>query len=180
MNKPDDNELVARCQMGDRKAFEMLLVRYEKPVYNVAFRMLRSREDARDVAQTVFLKAYENLDRFDPAYRFFSWIYRIAMNESIDCLAKVTRAETLDMEPEDDCDSTEERIDSQQAGRLVQAALMGLKPDYRSVIVLKHFLDCSYTEISQILDVPENKVKSRLYAGRQLLKDVLMKGEPHQ
>ena len=80
MSKPNDTDLVNRSLEGDRKAFEALLIRYEKPVYNAAYRMLNDAEDARDVAQTVFLKAYEKLGDFDPRYRFFSWIYRIALN----------------------------------------------------------------------------------------------------
>ena len=86
MNEPDDIALMERCRNGDRQAFETLVVRYQKPVYNAAYRMLHNTEDARDVTQTVFLKVFENLDKYDPSHRFFSWIYRIALNESINWL----------------------------------------------------------------------------------------------
>lgn len=179
MDKPDDTDLVQRSIKGDRRAFEALLVRYEKPVYNAAYRMLHSPEDAKDVTQTVFLRVFENLDRYDPHYRFFSWIYRIALNESINCLNKQNRLDTMDREPVSETDNPEEETRMAQLEVDVQAALMTIKPDYRTVIILKHFLECSYAEISQILDIPEKKVKSRLYTGRQLLKAALTRRGVH-
>jgi RNA polymerase sigma-70 factor (ECF subfamily) len=173
MSKPNDTDLVSRSLEGDRQAFESLLIQYEKPVYNAAFRMLNNSEDARDVAQTVFLKAYEKLGDFDPRYKFFSWIYRIALNESVNCLNKRGRSEGLSAEPVSEAKGPEDEMESELKSRRLQAALMKIKPDYRSVIVLKHFLDCNYVEIGEILDIPEGKVKSRLYTGRQLLKDGL-------
>ena len=80
MNEDGDRLLVQRCREGDRRAFEALVGQYEKPVFNAALRMLRNPEDARDVTQTVFLKAFEHLADYDPKYRFYSWIYRIALN----------------------------------------------------------------------------------------------------
>lgn len=179
MSKTDDAGLVERCMNGDRQAFEVLLIKYEKPVFNAAFRMLHSSEDARDVTQTVFLKVYENLDKYDPAYRFFSWIYRIAMNESINCLSKQHRAESSDAEPESEGGSLEQTISGDQLRAGLQSALMRIKTEYRTVIVLKHFLDCSYIEIGEILEISEKTVKSRLYTGRQLLKDVLIQSGMH-
>jgi len=174
MNKSDDSALVNSCRNGDRKAFEILLIRYEKPVYNAAFRMLNNTEDARDVTQTVFLKAYEHLDDFNPQFRFFSWIYRIALNESVNCLNKRNRTEELGREPATETGGPDAEMENELRARQIQSALMKIKPDYRSVIVLKHFLDCNYLEISQILDIPEKKVKSRLYSGRQQLKEALL------
>jgi len=158
---------------GDRKAFESLLLQYEKPVFNAAFRMLNSRDDAKDVTQTVFLKVFENFDHYDPSRRFFSWIYRIALNESINWLSKSRKLEPLQHEAVDEGRGPEQEVDSANLSENVQAALMSIKPDYRTVIVLKHFLGCSYIEISEILDIPEKTVKSRLYSARQLLKDAL-------
>jgi len=173
MSKPNDTHPVNRSLEGDRKAFEALLIRYEKPVYNAAYRMLNDREDARDVAQTVFLKAYEKLGDFDPRHKFFSWIYRIALNESVNCLNRRSRSEELHIDPVSQASGPEDKMEQELNQRHLQAAMMTIKPDYRSVIVLKHFLDCNYAEIGQILDIPEGKVKSRLYSGRQLLKDAL-------
>jgi len=173
MNKPDDNKLMERCIKGDRQAFETLLIRYEKPVYNAAYRMLHNRDDARDVTQTVFLKVYENLDQFDPSRRFFSWVYRITLNESINWLKKSSREEALEHEAADKTSGPEQQADDAKTGESVQAALMMIKSEYREVIVLKHVLGCSYVEISEVLDIPEKKVKSRLYTARQLLQERL-------
>lgn len=150
-----------------------MLVEYEKPVFNAAYRMLNNRDDAQDVTQTVFLKVFENLDKFDPSRRFFSWIYRIALNESINWLGKNNRLEPLAGEAAFEGKGPEQEAESDSVAANVQAALMTIKSEYRSVVVLKHFLGCSYVEISQILDIPEKTVKSRLYTARQQLKDEL-------
>ncbi len=173
MTKTDDSKLIERCKTGDREAFESLLVQYEKPVFNAAFRMLNSRDDARDVTQTVFLKVFENFENYDPSRRFFSWIYRITLNESINWLGKSRRMEPLQHEAVDGSKGPDQEVDSAHLSQNVQAALMTISPEYRTVIVLKHFLGCSYVEISEILDIPEKTVKSRLYTARQRLKDAL-------
>ena len=173
MNKPDDTDLVRRCLKGERSAYEALLKQYEKPVYNASYRMLNNAEDARDVTQTVFLKVFENLAQFDPTYRFFSWIYRIAVNESINFLKQRNRTEELAKEPEAPTSGPEDETDSDQRSVRIQAALMTIKPEYRTVIMLKHFLEFNYVEIGSILEIPEKTVKSRLYSGRQLLKNAL-------
>jgi RNA polymerase sigma-70 factor (ECF subfamily) len=173
MNKPDDKSLMERCLKGDRQAFETLLVRYEKLVYNAAYRMLHNPEDARDVTQTVFLKVYEHLDQYDPSRRFFSWVYRITLNESINWLKKSRREVVLEHDTVDHGSGPAQQAGEAQIGKGMQAALMMIKPEYRAVVVLKHVLGCSYVEISEILDIPEKKVKSRLYTARQLLKERL-------
>jgi RNA polymerase sigma-70 factor (ECF subfamily) len=173
MSKPDDTRLIERCIKGDRKAFETLLIQYEKPVFNAAYRMLNNKEDASDVTQTVFLKVYESLDSFDPSRRFFSWVYRIALNESINVLGKQKRLEPLQHEPADDGKSPEQEVASAELSAEIQAALMTVNTDYRTVVILKHFLGCSYMEISEVLEIPEKTVKSRLYSARQMLRDTL-------
>lgn len=173
MSKTDDTRLIERCRSGDRKAFEALLMQYERPVFNAAYRMLNNRDDAQDITQSVFLKVFENFDQYDPSRRFFSWIYRITLNESINWKSKTNRLTPLDIETADEGKGPEQQLDTEQASQSVQAALMTLTSDYRSVVVLKHFLGCSYTEISQVLDIPEKTVKSRLYSARQQLKDAL-------
>jgi RNA polymerase sigma-70 factor (ECF subfamily) len=173
MSKTDDTKLIERCKSGDRKAFEALLVEYEKPVFNAAYRMLNNRDDARDVTQTVFLKVFENFDKFDPKRRFFSWIYRITLNESINWLGKANRLEPLAFEAVDEGKGPDQEVDSARVSEEVQTALMGIKTDYRTVVILKHFLGCSYVEIGDILELPEKTVKSRLYTARQQLKDAL-------
>ena len=116
-------------------------------------------DDARDVTQTVFLKVFENFDQYDPSRRFFSWIYRITLNESINWLGKSNRLEPLTYEAAFEGKGPEQELESANLTSNVQAALMTIKSDYRSVVVLKHFLGSSYEEISSILDIPEKKDK---------------------
>ena len=92
--------MVERYRNGDRAAFTELVVRYQRPIYNAAFWMLRKAEDANDITQIVFLKVAERLDDYDPRYKFFSWIYRIAVNESLNLLRRNGREEALDDEIE--------------------------------------------------------------------------------
>jgi len=169
----DDGTLVRRCCGGDRRAFEALVVRYQKTVYNAALRMLHDREEARDVAQTVFLKAYQHLDGYDPKFKFYSWLYRIALNESIDTLQRRHPIEALDLDAPDDGPGPEDAVQRGQARDGLLRALMTLRTEYRAVIVLRHFTGCSYGDMAQILDLPEKTVKSRLHSARQLLRDAL-------
>ena len=87
-NAEEDRALVQRYMQGDREAFTLLVVRYQRPVYNAAFWVLRKGEDASDISQTVFLKAAQQINDYDPRYKFFSWLYRIAINESLNLLRK--------------------------------------------------------------------------------------------
>ncbi len=93
MGNDQDLALIEDCRKGDRRALGSLVRRYERPVYNAAYRMLGTADEAADVAQTTFLKAFENLHRYNPQYKFFSWIYRIAVNESINQLNRRKRFE---------------------------------------------------------------------------------------
>ena len=129
MSKTDDTELIERCRSGDREAFQAFLLEYEKTVLNAAYRMLNSRDDAQDVTQTVFLKVFENIDKFDPSRRFFSWIYRITLNESINWLGKTNRLEPLTREAAFEGKGPEQELESARVSSNVQAALMTIKSD---------------------------------------------------
>ena len=173
MNEDSDGNLVRRCCGGDRRAFEALVLRYERPVFNAAMRMLHDREEARDVAQTVFLKVYEHLGEYDPSHKFYSWLYRIALNESINALQRRRPQAPLDLQMVDGEPGPDDAVRTLQLQNGLAAAIMTLRDEYRAVIVLRHFLGCSYDDISSILEVPEKTVKSRLFSARQLLKSVL-------
>ena len=162
MDGDPDEALVERCRDGDGPAFAVLVHRYHRPIYNAAFRVLGNAEDAADITQVVFMRVTEHLDDFDSRYRFFSWIYRIALNESLN-LARARRPEqSLDDEPGMAAACAVEpgwnAVRSQLAGR-VRKALMELNVDDRAVLTLRHFSDCSYREMSAILDLPEKTVK---------------------
>ena len=173
MSNGRDLALIERCRKGDRAALDELVRAYEKPVFNAAYRILGNPDDAADATQTVFLKALENLDRYDPKYKFFSWIYRIAVNESINMGKRTSRQTPLDDYEPASNESPVREAEADDLSREIQMGLMKLNENYRTVVVLRHFTDCSYREISEILEIPEKTVKSRLYSARQLMKDQL-------
>ena len=127
--------MLERYRQGDREAFTELVVRYQRPIYNAAFWMLRKAEDASDITQTVFLKVAERLDEYDPDYKFFSWIYRIAVNESLNLLRRNGREEELDEEielPGAERETRSGRPARREVSRRIQGALMSMcdqRPD---------------------------------------------------
>ena len=182
MDNESDQALLERYRGGDRAAFTELVVRYQRPLYNAAFWVLRSAEDANDIAQIVFLKVAEQLDEYDPQYKFFSWIYRIAVNESLNLLRRNRREEALDDDvelPGPERNNPESQFGAAELSRRIQGALMKLPTNDRIVISLRHFSECSYQEIGQILDLDEKTVKSRLYEARYRLRDVLKDLRPN-
>lgn len=162
--------MVADCQNGDRKAMDTLVRQLKEPVYNSAYRMLGNADEAADVTQTTLLKVFENIQRFNPKYRLFSWTYRIAMNEAIDQIKRRGRTTTLDDPPAPKADSPQEKTATSQLADEVQATLMELNEDHRAVIVMRYFGECSYEDIGRVLEIPERTVKSRLYTARQQLR----------
>jgi len=173
VTKDSDAILVAECLDGQTEAFGALVARYEKPIYNVAFRMVRSREDARDLTQAVFLKAYEKLESFNPKYKFFSWIYRMTVNETINFLQRRRQNVPVEEYHITHDETPESDYNNRQIAEDIDDALTHLQFDYRMVIVLRHFQDLPYTEISRILQIPEKTVKSRLFSARRLLGQLL-------
>jgi RNA polymerase sigma-70 factor (ECF subfamily) len=173
MNESKDIALLERWKRGDRQALEELIAQYQKPLFNAAYRILGNSEDAADATQVAMLKAFQHLDQYDPKYRFFSWIYRIVVNESINQSKRSRWQQSLDEGDVVAGDSPERELAAGDLSREIQRGLMGLKEDYRTVIVLRHFSDFSYRQISEILQIPEKTVKSRLYSARQLMKEQL-------
>ena len=175
MGKESDVELVHASLGGDRKAFEMLVARYEKKLFNTSYRVVNDYEDAMDATQTTFVKAYEKLDTFNPSYRFFSWIYRILLNESLNLIHQRKRFDQLDSDIILRAKNPEENFKERETGRHIQSALMEMKAEYRVLIVLKHFQELSYDEISDVTGIPVKTVKSRLFTARRQLRDLLLR-----
>ena len=176
MDDEPDETLVERCREGDGSAFAVLVGRYHRPIYNAAFRVLGNTEDASDITQVVFMRVTERLDDFDSRYKFFSWIYRIAINESLNLLRRNRREEPLDDEvdlPGSERNNPESRVGAAEISRLIRNAMMRLPTKDRIVLSLRHFSECSYQEIGQILDLDEKTVKSRLFEARHRLRDML-------
>jgi RNA polymerase sigma-70 factor (ECF subfamily) len=171
---PDDDEpLIRQTLAGDASAFGAVVTRYQKVLYSVAVRMLGNAEDARDVTQNAFVKAYQGLATFDSRYRFFSWIYRILVNECLNVIRSRRPQEPLTARLTAP-DSPFEAAAANERRLQVEAALQQLSPEYRAVIVLRHFAGQSYKEIADVLSIPEKTVRSRLYSARQTLGEQLL------
>jgi RNA polymerase sigma-70 factor (ECF subfamily) len=169
----DDAALVSRTVTGDAAAFESLVVRYEGVLFRVALRMLGDYDEARDATQAAFIKAYRKLPSFDARYRFFSWIYRILLNECLN--AQRDRRPHEPIAPELPAAGTPlDLLEAAERRRRVQQALTALPDEYRQVVVLRHFAELSYDDIAETLGIPAKTVKSRLYTARQRLIELLL------
>ena len=169
MDDPD-GPLVKRAQKGDRWAFEQLVERHQHRLFTLAARTLGSADDAADAVQEAFIRAWLGLPRFRGGSLFSTWLYRIGLNAAHDQRAK-RRTEPLDetREPADPQDA----FLASELSTALQAALNELDDDYRVAVVLFDVLGCSYGEISELTDVPEGTVKSRIFRGRSRLAELL-------
>ncbi|HSL24140.1 MAG TPA: RNA polymerase sigma factor [Vicinamibacterales bacterium] len=170
----DERTLVSRCLAGDSAAFQPLVEKYHGPLFRIAARMLGHREDARDATQSAFLKAYRALDRYDPGQKFFTWIYRILVNECLNAIR--ARKGTVPLDAAESIAGPGSPADAAEASESryrVRRALMDLSAEQREVIVLRHFGGLSYAEVAETLGIPEKTVKSRLFGARQRLFDLL-------
>lgn len=170
---PDDASLVARSLAGDTEAFEEIVRKYERVLFRVALRMLGDYEDARDATQAAFISTYRKLGNFDTNLRFFSWLYRILLNECLN--ARRDRRQHDPLAPEMALAASPlDALEASDRRQRVQRALLALPHDYRQVIVLRHFAELGYDEIAETLGIPSKTVKSRLYTARQRLSELLV------
>ena len=168
--KTNDFDLVAQAQQGDRNAFSELVRQHRQGVINVVYRMCGDAELAEDAAQDAFIKAWQNLHRYQPRSPFRNWLYRIATNTALDLLRR--NRETIDIENvpvRTSQPGPEAMAVSQERAVLIQNAVLDLPPASRSVLILREYEGLSYLEIAEILSIPLGTVMSRLnYARKQL------------
>jgi RNA polymerase sigma-70 factor (ECF subfamily) len=176
VSQEDDVVWVQQTLAGDPQAFGELVLRYERDVFNLTYRMLNNRGEAEDAAQEAFLRAYSNLDRYDQDRSFKTWLLSIASNHCIDRLRRrrltwLSLEEPLPPHPAltSDIPGPEEATLSNEQSLLVQELLDELSPDYRLAVVLRYWYDYSYAEIADMLETTESAVKSRLFRARQAL-----------
>lgn len=169
----DDLALVRQVLGGQTDSFGELVNRYQKVMFTVALRMLGNPADAQDATQDAFVKAYQRLESFDSHYRFYSWMYRILVNECLNVNRDRRPEDILDEQTADGSTPFDTALESERREQ-IQMALLRLTPDYRTVIVLRHFAGQSYGEIAEALTIPEKTVKSRLYSARQRLGELLL------
>lgn len=176
MSQEPDSLWVEQTLAGDHDAFGELVLRYERDVFNLTYRMLSNRGEAEDAAQETFLRAYANLDRYDPARSFKTWLLSIASNHCIDRIRRrrltwLSLEEPLPPHPAltSDTPGPEEATLDAERSAAVQALLDELSGDYRVAVVLRYWYDYSYAEIAEMLGTTESAIKSRLFRARQAL-----------
>jgi RNA polymerase sigma-70 factor (ECF subfamily) len=181
----EDIDIVRRVLGGEEELFELLVRRYQARVVSHVSRMVGSRDDALDLCQEIFLKVFQALDRFNPAFKFSTWLFRIAGNASIDHLRK-RRPRTVPLEmpdPEGTGTYSPEQKSSDldpygelrnvERGKAIQRAIQELPPDFRELIALRHFAGLSYEEIAGVKNMPLGTVKNKLFRARAVLKERL-------
>lgn len=169
MSTPDDAAVIRRCLEGDSNAFGILIDRYQRALFNTALRMTGDTEEAADISQEAFVKAYQRLREYQPEHKFFSWIYRILVNDTLNRLKQRNKTQSIETEFTSDDRLPDEQFDDKRRSSRIESALRELAFDQRIVIVLRYFNDMTYQEMSAILSLPEKTVKSRLYSARQNL-----------
>jgi RNA polymerase sigma-70 factor (ECF subfamily) len=167
----EDRDLIAKARRGGVEAYNLLISRWEKRVFNYLLRLVRDREDALDLSQEVFLKAYQNLGKLEDAGRFGPWLFRIAHNEAFSLLRR--RKPEGDAEPEPTGQARSFRMFPIELTLAVESALARLAPDQREAVILKIYQGFKFEEMAEVLSCPVSTVKSRLYTALDLLKDTL-------
>jgi len=184
-DRHQDLKTIKRCKRGEEAAFAEILTRYRGAIYNLCYRMTRNGEDARDLAQEVFIKVFSLLDRFDESYAFSSWLFRIATNHCIDHLRR-NRLKFLSLDGAVGKDGEEYELQfpgnepepdtvlqRKEAMEKIEEVVADLPPHYRAIILLRHDQQLSYDEIAETLQMPLGTVKARIHRARNLLQQML-------
>ena len=178
-----DEELVARSRGGDLDSFNQLVVRWERPIYALAYRVIGREEEARDVAQETFLRAFRALGGFKGQAKFSSWLYRITLNLCRDWIRRERRT-PVSQPPEgvdiielagetEPSESIEDLVSRRELGRAVAKAMAMLPEEQRTAIILKEYHGLTFQEIADMLECPLSTVKTRLYQGLIVLRKQL-------
>jgi RNA polymerase sigma-70 factor, ECF subfamily len=169
---------IDRARRGDKQAFSQLVQAYQRPVYNLTYRMLGSPEEAEDAAQETFLRAYSSLKQYNPGHKFSTWLFSIANHHCIDRLRK-KRGTWLSIDDNpifenltDDVPQPEQAAVANERRLEVQHLLSRLEPEYRMPLILRYWEDCSYEEIAEVMNLSIPAVKSRLFRARQQMAEL--------
>ena len=181
-----DQQIVELARKGRESAYRELIGRYQRPVFSLIYRLVRDREKAEDLAQDTFIKVLNAIDRYDPTFKFSSWIFKIAHNTALDQLRR-REPETLSLDgsphartaaeveattitPASTDENPEQYTASKEIGGVIEQAIDRLRPEYRTAILLCHVEGRAYEEIAQIMDVPLGTVKTYIHRARNELK----------
>lgn len=185
----NDDELILKAQEGDLHSFDLLVKRYQKKIYFLAYRMMRSHDAADDIAQETFINAYLAIKSFKTGYNFYTWLYRICMNLSINFLKRQKfvvpesqfaqtgkrplEEETSPLEREATRLDTSNHLALKELETKIEKALDCLPPKYKSVLILRIYEDLSYEEIAKTLKISTGTVMSRLFRAREKMQEML-------
>lgn len=185
-NTQDDHDLVKRARKKDPKAFEKLLRKYRKSVYYMLLKMVNNPDDAEDLTQEAFAKAFNSLEKFDAKYAFSTWLFRIATNNCIDFIRKKRlntvsidtpyeneEGDSISFDIRDGRPNPNEALLKQQRKDYLRQAVENLPEKYRILVKLRYFDEFSYEEVAQELDLPLGTVKAQLFRARELLNQEL-------
>ncbi len=182
LERADEAALIEQARRGGEEAFEKLVHAYMRPMYFFALGILGDHEDALDCSQEAFVKAYRAMGRFEPGAPFAPWLYRITRNHCLNFLKKERKGQRISidelqeqygLEPRSGSPSPRVLAAKAERDRQLWQAIEGLKPDFREIVLLKHFHEFSYKEIAEALDIPIGTVMSRLFNARAALREVL-------
>ncbi|MFO7653791.1 MAG: sigma-70 family RNA polymerase sigma factor [Candidatus Krumholzibacteriia bacterium] len=184
-DRRSDLRLIHRCKRGEEDAFATVLQRYRGPIYNLCLRMVRNSEDARDLAQEIFIKVFSLLDRYDEKFAFSSWLFRIATNHCIDHLRRNRLrflslegtvgpdGEEMELQLPDSGPGPDTVMQRQEALELLEEVIGELPPHYRVITLLRHDEQLSYEEIAETLQLPLGTVKARIHRARNMIQQML-------
>jgi RNA polymerase sigma-70 factor (ECF subfamily) len=178
---PDDSTLVAMTLGGNSEAFTTLVERYDRAVYHLAYRTVRDAEEARDVAQEAFFKAFRSLRTFKPGAKFSTWIFSIAYHACCDRLSRRKRYSNEEFpERADSTPGPETQAIAADEARRLRAAIDALPEKYRTAITLYHLQGRQYEEIAQVLGIPLGTVKTHLFRAKEQLRKLLNDERPEE
>lgn len=177
----EDDVLVKEAMGGNERSYEKLVNKYQRALHFHIMKMVKDREQIEDLVQETFVKAFDNLNRYNTDYAFSTWLYRIATNHTIDYLRKKklqtlsidepvkTKSGEMEVQLPDESARTDRNIIRKQRQQMVREAIEGLPPKYRKVIQLRHMEERSYQEISEVLGKPLGTVKAHIFRAREML-----------
>jgi RNA polymerase sigma-70 factor (ECF subfamily) len=181
----NEHEIIVEWKKGSKKAFEALVRHYMMDAFFIAYGFVGNREDARDLSQDAFVKAYQARDRFEVDRPFYPWLYRILKNHCLNFLKRGMKGGSS-LYYEDNPDRERfpaptptplEDLEAKERKKIVHAAINLLSEDHREIIILKNFRGLPYAEIADVLDIPIGTVMSRLYYARKALKELIQQIE---
>ena len=173
MVEKDDKKIIEEVLSGDLDAFGILIERYQQSIFRMILRMTGNSAEAEELTQSVFVKVYSNLTQFNPKYKFFSWLYRIALNEALNYLKSRKNISAINVNTSVTHENPEVIFHKKERKEALEQAIMELNPMERTLIVLKYYQEMSYKEISNVTGLSVKKVKSRLFTGRKKLKELV-------